>query len=639
MLSIKTFHIDQNLRARLLASSIGIAIAVSAIFIIVAYRLSADLGQSTELQSIELQTQILFSQLNDGQKQADPDKLIASFNNANQKNTEQDEKLFYLELKIKDKTYKHEGLSESPTQTLLLAESYNPNSSGLILISENRFMWAERSTPDKQQSILLIRPTTSLDQALEYVVRRLSVTAFLTFWIAVWSALLLSAIIVRRIDKNNKELAFIATHDSLTHLPNRLYLIDTVNQHTESYLTSNKAKALAKGALLMIDLDRFKEVNDTLGHAMGDELLIALAKRFRENLDDSCLLVRTGGDEFIIWSKDMDAQSALAVANQIIQSCKEPVNVNNTFLESSASIGIACFPQHGDNVDTLAKCADVAMYQAKRQRQGFKIYDAASDHHSLLSIKLRGELRNALKEQQFILYYQPKVELSTGKIIGVEALTRWEHPQEGLIYPNEFIELIEQSGMVNEFSRYVLLSAVKQLRLWLDQNINLNIAVNISPYNLLDPTLTPYIQTILKTHKVPAAKLEIELTETASMIDINKTKKVFQQLKKTGVKLSVDDFGTGMSSLAYLKELDVDFIKIDRSFIINMSNDYRDEAIVKSIIDLTSRLGRHVVAEGIENADIAKKLASMGCGFGQGYYFAQPMPEEKLLNLIYKNTD
>lgn len=637
MTTTQTRQVDRSLRVRLIASSIGIAVVVSAIFIIVAYRLSVDLGQSTELQSIDRQTQILFSQLDQKHQSISPEILIDSFEQNDEKNPSREAAPFYLEIQIKDKPYEQNSLPDVIHNTVLNSKEFNRNSSGVINISGNRFMWSARNPPGKKISVLLIRPTQSLDRALQYVVRRLSVTAFLTFWIALWSALLLSAMIIRRIEKNNAELSFIATHDPLTNLPNRLYLIDIVNSYIESTTTSNKKdEQQAKGSLLMIDLDRFKEVNDTLGHAMGDELLIALAKRFRESLSDSCLLVRTGGDEFIIWCKEMDSDAALLVANQIIQSCKLPVEVNNTFLESSASIGIACFPQHGKDVDTLAKCADVAMYQAKRQRQGVKLYDASSDNHSLLRIKLRGELNNALKQNQFILYYQPKVDLTSREVVGVEALVRWEHPQEGLIYPDEFIDLIEQSGMINEFSRYVLLIAVKQLRQWIDAEIDLNIAVNISPYNLLDPKLTAYIETLLETYQVPAKKLEIELTETASMVDIQTTKAVFNKLKKTGVQLSIDDFGTGMSSLAYLKELDVDYIKIDRSFIMNMSDDPRDEAIVQTTIDLINKLGRHVVAEGVESAHMAEKLEVMGCNFGQGYYFAKPMPEEMLINQLSK---
>ncbi len=630
-----THHTGSSLRARLLISSIGIAVVVSAIFIVVAYRLTVDLGESTELESLEIQTEMLFSQLQ--HLQPDPEAFVTSANYLDSGTSELAP--IYLVINIQGEIYKQQSLENYPYKDLLISADFRPNTSGIITVSEKRFIWAQRSTLDEEISLTLIRPTESLDLALQYIVRRLSVTAFLTFWIALWSALVLSAIIVRRIEKNNEELAFMATHDPLTKLPNRLYLIDKVNHYTSSTKgLLMKSTQDVKGALLMIDLDRFKEVNDTLGHAMGDELLIALANRFREKLTDSCLLVRTGGDEFIIWCKDMDADKALLVANQIIQTCKVPVKVNNTFLESSASIGIACFPQHGKDVDTLVKCADVAMYQAKRQHQGVKLYDAASDNHSILRVKLRGELSNALKHKQFVLYYQPKIELTTGKVVGVEALARWEHPQEGLIPPNDFIDLIEQSGMVNEFSRNVLLIAIKQISEWMDQGLSLTIAVNISPYNLLDPELTPFIATLLKTYQVPAEKLEIELTETASMIDIQTTRLAFSKLRKSGVKLSVDDFGTGMSSLAYLKELDVDFIKIDRSFIINMSNDERDKTIVKSTINLINKLGRYSVAEGIETSHQARQLEAMGCDFGQGFYFAKPMPETKLREYVNKQN-
>ncbi|MDH5353244.1 MAG: EAL domain-containing protein [Gammaproteobacteria bacterium] len=624
----------RGLRSRLIVASIGLAVLVSAISTIVANRLAADLGQSTELNGLETQADILLAQVI-ASKNTAYRKLIFSSLNGHTNNTESRSPILF-KIEINHQEVVGEGIDDRMLSIIQSTPNFDPNSSGTIEYKDVAYLWVARSSGSPQAAtITLMKHPESLEQALQYVARRLSVTAFLTFWLAVWSALFVSALIVKRVKKNNELLSFMATHDPLTSLPNRVKLIECIEEFTRPHKTLDISKPnQSRAALLLIDLDRFKEVNDTLGHAVGDDLLIALSKKFREVLSPSVILVRIGGDEFIVWCPDTGIDQAQKIANQIIQSCREPVMVNHNQLEIGASIGIACFPEHGEDADTLVKRADIAMYQAKKSRQGVRIYHEEDDTHTILRVRLNSELNSALEQGQFVLYYQPKVVLQTRRIKGVEALVRWKHPELGVIPPMDFIGLIEQGGRVNEFSYYIIDQAVQQIRQWLDENLVITVAVNISPFNLADPELVPFICNVLDRYDVSAELLEIELTESASMLDIKTTKAVFRQLRKIGVKLSIDDFGTGMSSLAYLKELEVDYIKIDKSFVLDMEYDSRDRAIVRATIGLINDLGSEVIAEGIKSSKAAELIKEMGGRYGQGYYFSRPIPIDELTELL-----
>ena len=277
------------------------------------------------------------------------------------------------------------------------------------------------------------------------------------------------------------------------------------------------------------------------------------------------------------------------------------------------------------------------MYHAKELRLGYQLFDQTLNSKSALWVSLRGQLNNALQQNQFVLFYQPKVSLPQGTIVGVEALVRWEHPEKGLLAPGVFIDIIEQSTVIHEFTRYVLKQAIIQCRLWLNQGVRISVAVNLSPYNLRDDEFIPYLKEQLSCHQVPAELIEIELTESGTMLDLNVAQRVFPELRAVGVKLSIDDFGTGMSSLAYVKKLDVNFIKIDRSFITNITTDYRDVAVIKSMLLLCANLNKEVIAEGIETSEQAEILHELGCKFAQGYYFGKPMHPLVITPLLTKD--
>ena len=628
---IQQVKVDQGLRPRLLIGSIGVAVIVSTISIIVAYRLAVDLGMSTELRKMERHVESFMFFLENSDSELTPSLLEQGLKNA--------EDAMSYEVDVAGNRYQHSEFDESLVQRIKSKPEFSNNESGIAELDDTYFLWVKKSRPAGGKSITVIWEPGSLSQALEYVVSRLSVTAFLTFWIAVWSALLVSTIIIQRVNRNNLALVHTATHDTLTDLPNRKSLLDQVSEFTSNVANGKEDSDSAAASLLLIDLDHFKEVNDTFGHSMGDQLLVALALRFRGTLNPDHLLVRIGGDEFVVWCEGISESESIAIANELNQVCRQTVEINNTFLELGASIGIASFPQHGSTVEELLKCADIAMYRAKQNRQCVSLYNYSQDTHSIRKIKLSSELNTALEQQQFVLYFQPKFALDDQSIVGVEALARWQHPQEGLIQPAEFINLIEHSGLVNDFGRYIVKNVIIQIRNWLDQGITVPIAANISPYNLADPMFLEFIQAHLAKYDVPANMLEIELTEHSSILSIDKTQAEIKNLKSIGVMISVDDFGTGMSSLSYLKELAVDYIKIDSSFILNMANDKRDQAIVKCIVGMIDELDLEVVAEGIETLQLANLLKDMGCHYGQGYYFSKPVSAADATRLLLNRND
>lgn len=629
---------NASLRRRLLFGSVGLAVAVSAIFISVAYKLARDLGETTELEHTNKLAKQLFYQIPVIATQASEDAVFSEILTNSPLIQSLNPEVLGLEIWFAGNHVKIRSNREwtYPAEISLLM-STGVNGSGFTSHQKERLLWVYKSDVNTGLSVLLLQKTNSLNIALEYVANRLSITAFLTFWLAVWAALVMSALISNRFEQNNKRLAFMASHDDLTGLPNRYHLVSMLNNFLTKEETSGVPPEDRKGALLLIDLDKFKEVNDTMGHAAGDELLVSISKRLSELAGTKAQVTRYGGDEFVIWHQELDRMEAEVLAQDIVAACRQPLLVNNIRFEIGASIGIACYPQHGSEVDVLFKRADVAMYHAKKHRFGYQIFDQTLSSQTAYWTSLRGQLNNALQQSQFVLYYQPKVTLPQGVVVGVEALVRWEHPEEGLLAPGMFIDIIEQSTVVHEFTRYVLRQAIMQCRLWLNQGIRISVAVNLSPYNLRDDEFIPFLKEQLSAHLVPPELIEIELTESGTMSDLNVAQRMFPLLRAVGVKVSIDDFGTGMSSLAYVKKLDVNYIKIDRSFITNITTDFRDVAVIKSMLLLCANLNKEVIAEGVETPEQAEKLHDLGCQLAQGYYFGKPMHPLVITPLLIKD--
>jgi len=434
--------------------------------------------------------------------------------------------------------------------------------------------------------------------------------------------------IVQDISERKRYIADLehkALYDALTDLPNRALLRDRL----EHSLKAAHRETLPL-AVLMIDVAHLGEINDLLGHQSGDVVMQEVASRLQRQLRESDTVARLSGDEFVLVLSGVGSKQVYATVEKIQRLFEQAVVVNDASLEIEVAIGIALYPDHGDDPDILLQHTDIAMRVAKNEATGFSIYNPESDPFSLRRLQLHGELRQAINEKSFALYYQPKIDIKTNRITSVEALARWPHPVDGMIAPDDFIPMVEQSGLIQPFTLWVLEQAIEQCRHWIDTGIEISIAVNLSTRNLLDPNLPDSIAKLLESYKVGPECLSLEITESAVMSRPENALKILMRLDEMGLKLSIDDFGTGYSSLAYLKKLPVQELKIDQSFIFGMTTNENDAVIVRSTIDLAHNLGLHAIAEGVENQDTLDLLAILDCDTAQGYLMGRPMPIQEL---------
>jgi diguanylate cyclase (GGDEF)-like protein/PAS domain S-box-containing protein len=425
--------------------------------------------------------------------------------------------------------------------------------------------------------------------------------------------------------ETEKTILHQAQHDGLTGLPNRIRLAECI---TEALAGVQEHGGSA--ALLILDLDRFKDVNDTFGHQDGDELLQEVAHRLASRRDTGETVARLGGDEYALLLPRATAEEAQRRADELHRVLSDPFELRGYSVETGASIGIALAPEHGLDADSLLRRADVAMYVAKQAGGGSALYSDEHDQHSPARLQLVGQLRHAIEHDELTLHYQPKVDCHTGELSGVEALVRWVHPELGFVMPDQFISLAEQSGLIGPLTDWVIGEALRQVREWRDVGVDVPVAVNLSMRNLHDRHLADRIAQALQRHNLPADALELELTESTLMADPSRAMAVLVQLNEMGLRMAVDDFGTGYSSLSYLKNLPVHELKVDRSFVRDMTNETRDRAIVQSTIDLAHHLGLRVVAEGVEDEASFELLGRLGCDIAQGYYLSRPVSADKL---------
>jgi diguanylate cyclase (GGDEF)-like protein len=424
-----------------------------------------------------------------------------------------------------------------------------------------------------------------------------------------------------------EKLGYDATHDALTGLANRIQLADRIS--------AVQADPSASAAVLLLDLDRFKEVNDALGHEVGDRLLLVVADRLRACVPDDATVARLGGDEFAILLPGLDdgPEGARAIAEHIAERLADPVAFEEAMLTPEASIGVAMTTPSGRQTELLRQ-ADTAMYQAKTNDVRVAIYDAEMDRGRVERLALLADLRSALTHhpEQFTLHYQPKMDLVTGAIASSEALVRWNHPTLGTIAPDRFVPLAETTGLIAVLTPLVLESALRDCARWLKSGTDMGVAVNLSARNINDPELPLRVAEALRRNKVPAEKLILEITESSVMGDPEQTLPILHELNDLGVCLSLDDFGTGYSSLSYLQRLPVGEVKIDRSFVLGLfsENDANSRALIRSIASLGTNLGLRIVAEGIENGATLAELKKLGCDVGQGYAITRPLPAPEL---------
>jgi len=420
------------------------------------------------------------------------------------------------------------------------------------------------------------------------------------------------------------ENEYQALHDALTGLPNRVLF----QQHLVGAIEDAEARN-GSVAVMLMDLDHFKEINDTLGHHFGDALLKEIGPRLSTVLREHDLMARLGGDEFGILLPDIPNRGvALDVAARLLEELERPVAVEGLALDVSGSIGVSLFPEQCSDAESLLRRADVAMYAAKETGGGFELYDEEMDHHSPARLALASQVRSALEHGEMVMYYQPKVRLSDGRVSGAEALIRWHHPEQGLVPPDEFIPLVEKTVLLRPLTAFVLATVLEQWRTWADRGIRLPVAVNISPRSLLDLQLPGQIADLLDRWQVPPPFLKLELTENFLMAESGRSAAVLDELAELGVGLSIDDFGTGYSSLSHLKRLKVDEIKVDKSFVMQMLHNADDFMIVRATIELGKNMGLRVVAEGVEDQATFDRLAEFGCDDAQGYSISRPLSTE-----------
>ena len=435
-----------------------------------------------------------------------------------------------------------------------------------------------------------------------------------------------------QLEQANAQLQHVATHDALTGLPNRLLLADRLNQ-----AIAQAERHRQRFAVLVVDLDRFKSINDSLGHLAGDALLKDVCQRLRQVLRKADTLARLGGDEFVLILNEIAGpQDAEAVASKVLADIARPVKLSELELHITASIGISICPDDGTDAETLLQHADAAMYHAKNNGRGaYQFFAPAMNAFARDRLELENGLRRALELREFVLYYQPKVDVRSGRIDSAEALVRWRHPTRGLIPPMEFVPLAEETGLILPIGEWVIREACRQAYAWQAAGLRpLRIAVNLSAKQFRQTNLVEIVRTALRLARLEPRYLEIELTESAVMQDAEQSIQILRELSELGVRISVDDFGTGYSSLSYLRRLPLDKLKIDRAFIRELATSRDDAEIVRAIVSLAHTLHLKVIAEGVETPDQLEFLRTLGCDQYQGYHYSPPVPSNAFVAMM-----
>jgi diguanylate cyclase (GGDEF)-like protein len=471
----------------------------------------------------------------------------------------------------------------------------------------------------------LYLPFAPYQEAANADVRRLSLFlgfGLLALWLALYRVVSRAS---RTLTRQRDENEHLALHDPLTGLANRALFADRTEQ---ALRLAHRQKAPV--AVMLMDLDRFKEVNDTLGHHSGDKLLKEVALRLATTVREVDTIARLGGDEFAVLLPDTDTQGAREAAARIHKAFDDIFVVDDLALDLSASVGVAVHPEHGDTSTGLLQRADVAMYVAKESKSGLEFYAPERDQNSPARLSLAGDLRRAIDEHELVLHYQPKVDATTRKVIGLEALVRWQHPEQGLVPPMEFIGLAEKTGLIKPLTMAVLDMALAQIVDWLEDGIRLPVAVNLSPISLIDRSLPEQVSAALRRWGVPADLLELEVTESSLMHDPVRASEILSDVSAMGITIAIDDFGTGYSSLGWLRQLPIDELKIDRSFVSAMTHSHEGMVIVESTVQLARNLDLRVVAEGVEDEQVASALARLGCDMFQGFLMTRPLPAAEL---------
>ncbi|GMQ90790.1 MAG: hypothetical protein BMS9Abin11_0094 [Gammaproteobacteria bacterium] len=596
-------------------------IAIASVFMLtigyIAYDATSTAFLAREISALDRHARI---QVLDLAKQADPD-LKRSLHRYESQNS-----FYYLQRNIDGvkQTLYSRSLPKpflQKIQSLASSQQSADKKNGFLNINNQKYIWASASLPGDAYKLVLIERST-LELGTVFLV--LGVLGLLMIIIIIG---IVFSIIKRQYSIRDDELFAQSLRDPLTGLANRTLLYDRLQQTIASAKRNKKSIAL-----LLIDIDRFKEINNTLGHEYGDIILKQIEPRLRKVVRETDTIARFGGDEFAIVLSIAHTGSVTRCLDKIMNLFHLPFYIEEIKLSMGieVSIGVALYPNHGDDPETLIMRAEMAMYKAKKQGSQICFYTPKDDPYSLRRLALISDLRKAIEDNELSLHYQPKVDLENHCITSVEALLRWNHQRHNIIPPMEFIPLAEQSGVIKPLTQWVLKTAIHQYQKWNEQGIHLNIAVNLSARNLHDQHIVQDILNMLEESEMDPSHLELEITESAMMVEPDQAKAILQSLDQLGIKLSIDDFGTGYSSLAYLKDLPVDNLKIDKTFVMGMMYEKSNDIIVNSTIKLAHGLGYQVIAEGVEDKETLEKLTTLGCNAAQGYHICRPLPADEL---------
>ena len=504
---------------------------------------------------------------------------------------------------------------------------------GIAIFNNKEYLWASNLIPNTHYTLISAYRHTenNLQHFLKFIGAPLGITLVIGIWIAVWASVILTNLI-QKVEDKNTQLKFQAHHDPLTKLPNRDALVEVAQQAIESAKSAKEELVVC-----LIDIDALKDINNTLGHENGDILLGLITQRLQQSLRSSDHIGRFGGNKFAVILRHAQTNNIEAICNKLLENFEALFEINNHSLYIRATLGVSIFPDHADNSLTLIQKAETALHKARKMALDFAVYDASLDKNSADRLKLTHDLRNAIHNEELRLYYQPQFNTTKGTITSVEALARWIHPEQGFIPPDVFIDIAEQTGLIQPLTDWVLRTAIEQCSKWLKMGIHITVSVNLSARNLHDETLGQQVANLLNYWSIAPDQLCLEITETSMMSDPEHARLLLDGLDKLGVRISIDDFGTGYSSLAYLKQLPVDELKVDKSFVLNMSTDDSDASIVRATVGLAHDLGLEVVAEGVEDQTAQDVLEDLGCEFIQGYHFARPMPAEDLTPMLIES--
>ncbi len=528
---------------------------------------------------------------------------------------------------------KHPGNHSPQKQAIHIdSESLLATSSGYTTIGDSEYIWATTPIPGTPYTLVNTHRNarTGPHEFMRYIGVPIGFAALISIWLSTWGAMVISSLF-RKLNEQRAQLEHQAHHDPLTGLPNRDALSKTIDA-TIAQMDGSKQTL----AVCMIDLHQFKEINDSLGHHCGDELLRQVATRLSRVLQVPDLAGRFYGNKFAIMLRQTGTATIDTIAGTLLGTLENAFEIDGRCLYIRGTLGIALYPQHATTAPALLQKAEAAIFQARDNTQYAAIFQTLDNKGAAERLGLINDLRNALRDGQLELHYQPKLDLRSRHIIGAEALARWVHPQHGFIPPDQFIEIAERTGLIKELTRWVLETAVQQCAQCHANGWAVKISANLSAINLHDEELVPLIASLLERHELPAQNLIVEITETAMMADPARAKAQLRKLDTLGVCISIDDFGTGYSSLGHLRQLPVDEIKIDKSFVMDMISSEDDASIVRATIGLAHDLSLEVVAEGVEDETILKQLSDMGCDIVQGYHIARPMPAVDFIAVLEK---